>query len=180
MADIRELLSTARTEKNPKKSLDILQKALYLAEKSNDPFLAASCLLEMTSLYKVLGFHEKELESLSRVEKIGELLLEEIAARFDNEPLDISDLEFSESFAEILDRFIVLHIRMWKLEDAAGASKSDSELASLKRKIDYCFKDRRPKLIKAINSFLDIYINKRHIKRFSEENIKFYKGFSND
>lgn len=76
MADIRELLSTARTEKDPRKSLDILQKALHLAEKSADSLLAASCLLEMTSLYKVLGFHEKELESLSRVEEIGENLPE--------------------------------------------------------------------------------------------------------
>lgn len=116
---------------------------------------------------------------MNRIEKISELLLEEIADRFDKEPLNIENLEFSETFAEILDRFIVLHIRMWKLEDAAGSVKTDQELADIKRKVDYCFKDRRPKLIKAINSFLDIYINKNYAKKFSEENVKLYTGFKN-
>jgi hypothetical protein len=116
---------------------------------------------------------------MNRIEKISELLLEEIADRFDKEPLNIENLEFSETFAEILDRFIVLHIRMWKLEDAAGAAKTDQELADIKRKVDYCFKDRRPKLTKAINSFLDIYINKNYAKKFSEENVKLYTGYKN-
>ena len=116
---------------------------------------------------------------MNRINKISELLLEEISERFNQEPLDIKDLEFGETFAEILDRFIVLHIRMWKLEDAAGQTQKDSELADIKRKVDYCFKDRRPKLIKAINSFLDVYISKNHTKKFSEENVKMYKGFKN-
>lgn len=114
-----------------------------------------------------------------RLEKISELLLEEIEERFDKEPLDIKGLEFSETFSEILDRFIVLHIRMWKLEDAINEAETDSEIANLKRKIDYCFKDRRPKLINAINSFLDIYIDKNHHGKFSEMNVKLYKGFDN-
>lgn len=76
MTDARNLLSTARTEKDPRKSLDILQKALLKAEESNDPLLVASCLLEMTSSYKVLGMHEKELECLLRAEEIGETLPE--------------------------------------------------------------------------------------------------------
>lgn len=117
--------------------------------------------------------------STERINKISELLLEEISERFDNEPLNIEGLEFSESFAEVLDRFIVLHIRMWKLEDAIAEAKTDSEVADLKRKVDYCFKDRRPKLTKAINSYLDVYISKNHAKKFSEENVKLYKGFKN-
>jgi hypothetical protein len=117
--------------------------------------------------------------SIERITKISELLLEEIAERFDNEPINANDIEFSESFAEILDRFIVLHIRMWKLEDAIAEATSNDEVADLKRKVDYCFKDRRPKLTKAINSFLDVYVNKNHVKKFSEENVKLYKGFKN-
>ena len=117
--------------------------------------------------------------SQERINKISELLLEEIAERFNKEPIHNVDIEFSESFAEIMDRFIVLHIRMWKLEDAIAEAKSDSEVADLKRKIDYCFKDRRPKLTKAINSYLDVYVNKNQVKKFSEENIKLYKGFKN-
>lgn len=114
-----------------------------------------------------------------RINKISELLLEEIAERFNKEQIHNQDIEFSESFAEIMDRFIVLHIRMWKLEDAIGEAKSDAEVADLKRKVDYCFKDRRPKLTKAINSYLDVYVSKNHVKKFSEENVKLYKGFSN-
>ena len=117
--------------------------------------------------------------SAERINKISELLLEEIAERFDKEPLSIEGFEFSESFAEIVDRFIVLHIRMWKLEDAIAEAKTDSEVADLKRKVDYCFKDRRPKLTKAINSYLDVYVSKNHAKKFSEENVKLYKGFKN-
>lgn len=116
---------------------------------------------------------------MNKIDQISNLLLEEISERFNKEPLNIENLEFSESFAEIIDRFIVLHIRMWKLEDAAGEAKSDKELADIKRKVDYCFKDRRPKLIKAINSFLDIYINKNYAKPFTEENVKIYKNFVN-
>ena len=114
-----------------------------------------------------------------RINKISELLLEEIAERFDKESIHNRDIEFSESFAEIMDRFIVLHIRMWKLEDSIAEAKDDSEIADLKRKVDYCFKDRRPKLTKAINSFLDVYINKNYAKKFSEENVKLYTGFKN-
>ena len=117
--------------------------------------------------------------SSERVKKIGDLILEEIASRFNNEPLSIEGLEFSENFAEILDRFIVLHIRTWKLEDSIGEAKTDGEVADLKRKIDFCFKDRRPKLINAINSFLDVYINKECCRKFSELNVKQYKGYEN-
>jgi hypothetical protein len=116
---------------------------------------------------------------MNRLEIISKLLLEEISDRFEKEPLSIEGLEFSESFAEILDRFIVQHIRMWKIEDAIGASNDNNEIADLKRKVDYLFKDRRPKLIKAINSFLDVYIDKNHARKFTEENVKLYKGYKN-
>lgn len=113
-------------------------------------------------------------------EKISELLLEEISNRFDKESIDVDGLEFSENFAEMLDRFVVLHIRMWKLEDAIANAKNDTEVAELKKKIDFCFKDKRPKLTKAINFFLDSYVDKNHPKKkFSEENIKMYSGYKN-
>ena len=112
-----------------------------------------------------------------RIETISDLLLEEIESRFNKEPLNVEGLEFSESFAEILDRFIILHIRIWKLEDTIGIATDNNEIAELKKKLDYCFKNRRPKIIAAINSFLDVYIDKEKTKSFSEENIKLYKGY---
>jgi len=116
---------------------------------------------------------------MNNFEKISELLLEEVSNRFDNEPLIIDDIEFSENFAEILDRFFVLHIRMWKLEDTIAQSNDPVERSILKKKIDFCFKEKRPKLTKAINFFLDSYIDKTKTKKFSEENIKLYKEFVN-
>ncbi len=114
-----------------------------------------------------------------RLNKISELLLEEIAERFNKEPLDIQGLEFSESFPEMLDKFVVQHIRMWKIEDAIGESKDNNEIAELKKKVDYLFKDRRPKLWKAIGLFLDAHISKTHTIPMVQENVKMYKGYKN-
>lgn len=108
---------------------------------------------------------------------ISNLLLEEVSRRFCDEKVLTADIEFSDNFAEILEKLFILHIRMWKLEDLIAEATSDQEIASLKRKIDYCFKDKRPKLIKVLNLMLDDYIKKN--KPFSEENLKSYSGFKN-
>ncbi len=115
----------------------------------------------------------------TRMEKISELLLEEVAERFDLDTRecwnDCIDIEFSESFAELLDKFLVLHIRMWRLEDAIGEATSDKEVADLKRKVDICFKEKRPKLTAAINTYLDVYVIEG--RPFAEESVKLYKGY---
>ena len=114
---------------------------------------------------------------MTRLEQISNLLLEEVASRFDTEPLDASDVEWSDNLAEMLEKYIILHIRMWKLEDACGATDVPTEVYELKRKIDYCFKDRRPKLTKAINSYLDHYVASN--RKFDDGNVKEYKNFKN-
>lgn len=113
---------------------------------------------------------------MTRLETISKLLLEEIRDRFDQEPLDIDGLDFSENFAEMLDRFIVLHIRTWKLEDSIGDAASNEEIGEIKRKLDYCFKVKRPQLIAAINCYLDTYITEG--RSFADQNVKVYKGFT--
>lgn len=110
-------------------------------------------------------------------EKISELLLDEIKARFNNISLDNKDLEFSDNFAEVLEKLMILHIRMWKLEDEIINAENDAVLADLKRKIDFCFKVKRPKLVQVINLMLDDYISKN--KPFTEPNVKNYQGFKN-
>ncbi len=112
-----------------------------------------------------------------KIEQIGDLILEVVSDRFDKEPLDLQGFEFGDSFAELIEKFIILHIRIWKFEDAVADAKSYEDLAELKIKLDYCFKEKRPKLIKAINSFLDVYISKNHARLLSEENTKLYKGY---
>lgn len=114
---------------------------------------------------------------MNKFEEISELLLQEISSRFNNEPLDVNGIEWSDNLAEMLEKYLILHIRMWKLEDACGAAESAEEVYDLKRKIDYCFKDRRPKLTKAINSYLDNYVSNN--KKFDDGNVKQYKNFTN-
>ena len=63
------------------------------------------------------------------------------------------------------------------MEDAIGMAKSDKRIAALKKKSDDCFKVKRPKLTQAINSFLDTYISKNHVRKFSENEVKIYKGY---
>jgi hypothetical protein len=64
---------------------------------------------------------------------------------------------------------------MWYLEDAIGMSKNDTEIADLKRKIDICFKVKRPRYVEAINKMIDKSI--RDGKSLEEDSVKLYKNF---
>lgn len=80
----------------------------------------------------------------------------------------------SDSFGELLEKLAILHIRTWHLEDAMQESKSDEELADLKRKVDICFKVKRPKLVAALNAMIDDAIIRN--KNLKEDSVKLYKG----
>ena len=110
-------------------------------------------------------------------EKISQLLLEDIKDRFHKTDINEIDLEFSDNFAEVLEKFLILHIRIWKLEDQITGCKTDGEIVDLKKKIDFCFKVKRPKLVQVINLMLDDYIQKN--KNFTEPNVKTYQGYNN-
>ena len=84
------------------------------------------------------------------------------------------DYAASDSIGEVLEKLAILHIRTWHLEDAMQAAKSDEELADLKRKVDICFKVKRPKLVAALNAMIDDAIV--HNKSLREESVKLYKG----
>jgi predicted small metal-binding protein len=87
---------------------------------------------------------------------------------------DIPSYAASDSMAEILEKMAILHIRTWHLEDAIQEAKSDEEVADLKRKIDICFKQKRPQLVAALNASLDDAIVRA--KSVREESVKLYKG----
>jgi hypothetical protein len=80
----------------------------------------------------------------------------------------------SDNLGEVLEKLAILHIRTWHLEDAMQAAKSDEELADLKRKVDICFKVKRPKLVAALNAIIDDAIT--HNKSLREDSVKLYKG----
>lgn len=87
---------------------------------------------------------------------------------------ELPDYAASDSIAEVLEKLAIIHIRMWHLEDAMQEAKSDEELADLKRKVDICFKIKRPRLVAALNAILDDAISNN--KSLREDSVKLYKG----
>ena len=89
---------------------------------------------------------------------------------------EIPDIEYVETdnLGEVVEKLAILHIRMWMLEDLINASTTDEELANLKRKIDICFKVKRPRLVQALNLLIDNSISKN--KSLREDSVKVYKS----
>jgi len=83
----------------------------------------------------------------------------------------------TDNLAEVIEKLIILHIRVWNLEDACH-NADDTTLADLKRKIDVCFKEKRPKFLQAINKIMQDAILKE--KNIYEPSVKFYAGFQNN
>ncbi len=109
---------------------------------------------------------------------LGEAI-EDIIKKTVNEVLSKGEMPDSEYIAtdnlgEIIEKLAIIHIRMWMLEDAFQVAKSDEEMADLKRKVDVCFKVKRPKYVQAINLLVDDAI--RNEKSIREDSVKLYKG----
>ena len=85
------------------------------------------------------------------------------------------DLIQTDNIGEVIEKLSILHCRMWYLEDAIADAKSDEEIATLKRKIDISFKQKRPRLVQALNIMMDEAI--RNGKTLVEDSVKHYKGF---
>lgn len=112
---------------------------------------------------------------------VGEKI-EEIIKNKVNEILTISknvempdDLIETDNIGEVIEKLAILHCRMWYLEDSISAAESDSEIADLKRKIDICFKVKRPKYVQAVNRMIENSIVNN--KSLVEDSVKHYKGF---
>ena len=89
---------------------------------------------------------------------------------------ELPDVEYIETdnLGEVVEKLSILHTRMWMLEDAIQEAKTDAEVADLKRKIDICFKVKRPRLVQAVNLLVDNAIASG--KTLSEDSVKLYKG----
>lgn len=88
----------------------------------------------------------------------------------------LPDVEYIETdnLGEVVEKLSILHTRMWMLEDAIQEAKTDAEVADLKRKIDICFKVKRPRLVQAVNLLVDNAIASG--KTLREDSVKLYKG----
>jgi len=84
------------------------------------------------------------------------------------------DIIETDNIGEVIEKLSILHCRMWYLEDAIGVAKTDEEVADLKRKVDICFKVKRPKYVEAINRMIEKSIIEG--KSLIEDSVKMYKG----
>ena len=93
------------------------------------------------------------------------------------EKKELPDTQYiqTDSLGEIVEKLIILHIRTWMLEDMIQAANTNDEIADLKRKIDICFKGKRPKFVEAINLLIENAIKEE--KSLREDSVKIYKGF---
>jgi hypothetical protein len=109
--------------------------------------------------------------------------IEEIISTKVKEILDVNkkiglpeDIIETDNLGEVIEKLSILHCRMWYLEDSISTATSDSEIADLKRKIDICFKIKRPKYVQAINRMFENSILNN--KSLIEDSVKLYKGFN--
>ena len=109
-------------------------------------------------------------ESLEKViqEQVAEVL------RQGTNPDLPPDLIATDNIGEVIEKLIIVHIRMWMLEDAVGVAKTDAEVAGLKRKIDICFKQKRPKYVEAVNRMIEEAVKTGC--SLVEDSVKHYSG----
>lgn len=110
-------------------------------------------------------------------EKIEEVIKNKVVEILDRSkevemPDDIIE---TDNIGEVIEKLSILHCRMWYLEDAISAAKTDAEVAELKRKIDICFKVKRPKYVQALNRMIENAVVNN--KSLVEDSVKHYKGF---
>jgi hypothetical protein len=70
------------------------------------------------------------------------------------------DIISTDNLGEVIEKLSILHCRMWYIEDRIGSTNDDAEIADLKRKLDICFKVKRPKYVEAINRMVQHSIEK--------------------
>jgi len=131
-------------------------------------FMILRVIINLQKLIKMIG---------EKIEDIISETTKELLNRGKNVEMP-EDLIQTDNIGEVIEKLSILHCRMWYLEDAISSATSDSEIAELKRKIDICFKVKRPRYVEAINRMMeDSIVNS---KSLVEDSVKHYKGFSNE
>jgi hypothetical protein len=107
-----------------------------------------------------------------KIEQIIKNKVNEILQK--SEVPEIVELIQTDNIGEVIEKLVILHIRMWMLEDKISLSLDKDEIVDLKRKIDICFKNKRPKFVQAINLMIDNAVKTGN--PLTEESVKYYKG----
>lgn len=105
---------------------------------------------------------------------IDEFIEQHVANVLDRGELPDTSYIETDNLGEVVEKLIILHIRTWMLEDMIQSASSDEEIASIKKKIDICFKQKRPRFVEAINLMVDDAI--RTGRSLREDSVKLYKG----
>lgn len=85
---------------------------------------------------------------------------------------------FTDNFGEVVEKLMVLHVRVWFCENDMGEAHicgDDAKIAEIKKKMDVLWKRKRPALVACLNRMVDDAIV--HGKSVREESLKIYKGF---
>jgi hypothetical protein len=112
---------------------------------------------------------------MNLTEILDSYIKEKVDIILSNKELPDTNYIETDNIGEVLEKLVIIHIRMWMLEDAVQEAKTDEEIAEIKRKIDICFKQKRPRFVQAINIMLDSAIETGRSLR--EDSVKLYKGF---
>jgi len=90
-------------------------------------------------------------------------------------PIKEYDDVYSDTFSELIDKLIIVHIRYWMLEDEMGSNKEDVvRIGQLKMKADNLFKEKRPMLVLALDKMM--YKIAKNEVDYTPSNNKLYKG----
>lgn len=113
------------------------------------------------------------------VEKIEELIVLKVKEVLEKKQVpQLKELIQTDNISEVIEKLIILHIRMWMLEDKADVTTDKDELLSIEKKIDICFKQKRPKLVQALNLMIDNAI--RNGESLVEDSVKLYEGYKDE
>ena len=115
---------------------------------------------------------KKIIDNIMVGETIEQVIVNYIKQHHDD---DFGNEEYcnTDSIGEMIEKLVILHIRTWNLEDMISKANSDEEIGRIKKKIDTCFKIKRPKLVQGINQLMDDTI--KNGKSLVEESVKIYK-----
>jgi hypothetical protein len=108
-------------------------------------------------------------------EQLDNYIKEKVKEILDKNLFPEYDEIHSDSFSELIDKLIVVHIRLWYLEDAMSLEQNPETMLTLKRKADITFKQKRPMLVKAIDKTIVNMCNGKFNP--DVENPKLYNGF---
>ena len=119
----------------------------------------------------------KKLELTEILSKWDSLFAEHTRFRISADSLPEYDTVVTDSFGEVIDKLIITHIRYWMIEDLMAVAQSDSELATLRRKSESLFKEKRPMLVTALDKMILDLVRNDSVS--VPVNVKQYTGWKN-